>query len=133
MVAYTNAFAALGVAVLFLAGILILGVAMIIFARALAETQRYRSHRLTTDGQEETLAASQDALEEIEKRRSFVRESPIPSDEELRVAARAQTLLEPHDQFNPEAYPTTDGNAMRMNFDGEADVPPDRLYVPERP
>ena len=129
-VAYVDAFAALALAVLFLAGVLLLGVCLWIFARALAETQRYRSHRLTTDGQEVALAASEDAVEELDRHPSRRREPPEPTDAELREFARAQTLQGEEPFAPPESYTTTDDNAMHAGlFDGEADIPPDRLFV----
>lgn len=130
-VEYLDAIAALGLAVLFLAGVFLLGVCLWIFARALAETQRYRSHRLSTDAQETTLQASEEAVDELAAHPSRRRDQVPPTDEEMRAFTRAQTLLGEEGEFvPPESYTTTEQNAAHAGeYNGEADIPPDRLYV----
>lgn len=88
MTGYADAIAVLGAALLFLAGVGILAVLGIILARLWAEVQRARSHRISADAQEEVVAASAEALDDVsaarERNQRITRDyGAPPSDEEL--------------------------------------------------
>jgi hypothetical protein len=117
---------------LILAGVLLLGFCLIIYARALTEVQNYRAARLSNDGHEETLRASEDALDDLNRaRRRQGEATTIPTEDELAAWTRAETLLSPngHADIDESAYTTTDNNDMQRPTDDGASIPADEVYM----
>lgn len=128
-----EAFAALGLAVLFLAGLFVLGIVLVQFTRALTSVQALRRDVIATDAQAEVLHASRAAVDELDAQRAFTRhETSEPTDAEIRAMVHQQTLdeLAERDGFDLEgSYPTVEDNAERAGYNGRAEIEPDRLYA----
>lgn len=124
---YADAIAVLGAALLFLAGVGILAVLGIILARLWAEVQRARSHRISADAQEATVAASEEALDDISAARERnQRITPTygapPSDYELLESVMAG------------GPPSRDGDVTTMrneHIEETSPIPADSFYAQE--
>ena len=142
--AFSDAFAILALAILFIAGVLLLAVASRSWVRALSETENYRSLRMRVDAQAETLRDAEAAVAELQGHARRNREGDdtiVPSEEELLAWTRAQSEPEyggepPMGAMDYETppepeYRTTDDNAMRVPRNGEAgEIDPDHLFAP---
>ena len=113
----------LAAALLFCGGVGLLGLGAWVWARAIADVFRSRSHRISADAQEETVDSARDALDDIHDKRSK-REGYIePTDEELRAYARADA----------PGYPNGDITTMRNEqIEESSPIPPDTLYMPDK-
>src|SRR5690348_7966070 len=119
MTTFLAALAILGASLLFIGGVLLLLGGAWLLARALAEVQRTRVHRISADAQEEVLGASQEALGDIHDQRERQSGQDYgPTDAELIEAIHAEREIR------------TAENEIRDEPDDEQPlIPPDRQYV----
>jgi hypothetical protein len=141
---FADAFAIVALAVLFIAGVCLLGVAARTWMKALVETEQHRSLRMRVDAQATTLKDAEEAVDELRGHAARRGEEPptVPSEEELLAWARAQSHPEYGGEEPPyvgepsvpnEEYRTTDDNAMMRgaSSNGEAgEIDPDHLFAP---
>lgn len=127
MTTLASIIAILAAAVIFVVGVVVLGVGAWMWTRALAEVQRARVHRISADTQEETLESGREALDEIDERRRRnrepVEERAFPSDHDF-----YRQIL---DERPPEQDVTTTGNEGAEYLGQDSGITPDRIYVPE--
>jgi hypothetical protein len=112
----------------------LLGVAAIVWGKAILTAQQVRSNAIALAGQEETVRAASEAIDEIGERRaergSFTRHGPPDAtDSELVEFARMQSGNPEGFMADEGRYTTTNENEARLHFNGEAEIPRDRLYA----
>lgn len=119
MNAALDAYALLVASVLFVGGVVLLGYGGVTYARALSAVMDARVRRVSADAQDETLAASAEALDDLHERRVANRRyesHEAPSDDEL------------YSQIISEREYTTTGNE---GIEEEVGISPDRMFVRE--
>ena len=124
MSSFFFALAALGSSLLFIGGVLLLVGGGWLLARALAEVERARSHRISADAQYETVSAAREAIDDLEERGLGSREFVAPNDAEF-----VESLLAQRRAQGEEPDITTMGNE---HIEETSPIPADEMYVPSR-
>lgn len=129
MTVYTDAITAVALLAGFLFCCCLSALALWLHGRAYIELQRGRAAKLQNDASEETLDASTQALDEIDRGRRFNRDAreQIP-DDDLRQWARDDGPLT--EEEIAARYHSTDDNAEHLGDEGGADtgIPAGELY-----